>query len=60
MKTPKNVAQKAYKLSSEDFISPSLQDIIKYEQLGKKLQADAFHSVFKTIKTWLMHLIPSK
>ncbi len=60
MKTPKKAIQQIHKPPNEDFISPSLQDIIKYEQLGKKLQADAFHSTVQAIKTWLIRLISPK
>lgn len=60
MKTPTNNTKQVHKPIPKDFTSPSLEDLIKYEQLGKKLQSDAFYFTYKAIQTWLLHLIHSK
>jgi len=60
MKAPNETTAYTEQSSKNEFRSPSFQDIIKYEQLGKKLQADAFHSVYKTTKAYFIRLIPLK
>lgn len=46
MKTPKQIEY--------NYKSPSFEDIIKYEQLGRRLQADAFYLAYRSFKNWLI------
>lgn len=37
--------------------SPTLEDIKRYDQLGRDLQSKAIFSGFKLLKNWLLNLI---
>ena len=40
--------------------SPSIEDIKKYDQLGRDLQSKAIFSMLKSIKSWLVSFLRAK
>lgn len=46
-----------HRLISEEYKSPTFQDIIKYEHHGRRLQSEAFYLYYKRLKNWFLDLI---